>query len=206
MKRVTFIMVLAVLVCSFGVANADLVSMDGGKFGTDAITLDTETSLEWLDITFSTNYSYNQIIAETQSGGYFEGYRLATFTEMIGLWTNADIDLNYANVFTPINYGPISNLQSFIGTTNLDETQTWGMVDPTGSGTSTDMAAGLLFVDAETSGRYSPYYGFDSNFAREDFGSYLVKTTAVPLPSSIILLGTGLLGIMTVSRRKLKNS
>lgn len=45
-----------------GPAPGALTSIDDAIYGTDAITLDTETDLEWLDLEFSRGMAYNTAV------------------------------------------------------------------------------------------------------------------------------------------------
>lgn len=72
---------------------ADLQSSDDPIFGLDAIIYDTETGLEWLNLTFSEELSYLEVIDEMKPGGYFEGFRYATTTEIEDLYLHAGVPL-----------------------------------------------------------------------------------------------------------------
>ena len=41
-------------------------------------TRDTETGLDWLDVTETINKSYNEVEAQLKVGGKYQGYRFAT--------------------------------------------------------------------------------------------------------------------------------
>ena len=94
-----------------------LVSADDPVFGAGAITLDTATGLEWLDLGFSINRSYDDVSANLGPGGDFAGFRYASAAELITLYTNAGIVNVDTNVFEAVNLGPVSNLLNLTGTT-----------------------------------------------------------------------------------------
>ncbi len=96
-----------------------LVSADDPVFGVGSITLDTATGLEWLDLAFSVNRSFDDVSANFGPGGDFEGFRYATAAELITLYTNAGIVNVDTNVFEAVNYVPVRNLLDLTGETWL---------------------------------------------------------------------------------------
>ncbi len=63
--------------------------IDNGRF-----TTDTDTGLDWLDVTETVNMSYNDVIKEMGIGGKFEGFRYATaeeFNTFVGHYTDTII-------------------------------------------------------------------------------------------------------------------
>jgi hypothetical protein len=80
-----------VLLISTLVLRADLIQADSPRYGQNALTIDTATRLAWLDLPFSTNMSYQQVIAATQVGGLFDGFRYATVQEVSTLYADAGI-------------------------------------------------------------------------------------------------------------------
>ncbi len=55
------------------------------------ITRDTDTGLDWLDVTETRGLSYNQVAAQLGDGGDYEGYRYATMAEWDQLIINFGI-------------------------------------------------------------------------------------------------------------------
>jgi len=67
---------------SFSTAiNAEII--DNGPY-----TTDTETGLDWLDVTASVEKSYNYVSSQLEVGGKYEGYRYATAREFNTLVSN----------------------------------------------------------------------------------------------------------------------
>jgi PEP-CTERM motif len=97
-----------------GSASAALVSEDS-PFGTDTITLDTDTGLRWLDMTLSNGLSHDEVLQALQSGGTFEGFRLATSAELGQLFANAGFDLNEDGNFVPQNFTPAVTIGGLVG-------------------------------------------------------------------------------------------
>ncbi len=80
-----------VAVALFGAkpAQAVLVEVDLNTPGDGLVTRDTDTSLDWLDLTESTNLSFDQVEADV--GGFIsDGWRHATGAEVCALFAAAD--------------------------------------------------------------------------------------------------------------------
>ncbi len=64
--------------------NAALIGVqDHGTYFTD-----TQSGLDWLDVTASANRSYNDVSSQFGSGGDFDGWRYATAAEFGAMWDN----------------------------------------------------------------------------------------------------------------------
>ena len=222
-KSITTITSVFIITLAYGVSNvgAVLISSDS-TFGTDTITLDTDTGLQWLDLPLSTAYTYGETLDELQSGGIFDGYRLATQDEVLTLWENSGIDTGLLGSFVPENYNSIVDLMSFVGITShsgnlgagISFDYTYGNFDngivygePVEEGTWITLA-GISAVpfqesDYDLTGRASfgtVPFGNDN----ASHGSWLVVSTSVPEPSIIILFATGLIGLGFTRRRARK--
>ena len=68
MKHLYRNLLAAFLVACTGTAQASLVAL--GDF-----TTDTNTSLDWLDLDLTMGLSLNQVVAQTSSGGTFDGWQ-----------------------------------------------------------------------------------------------------------------------------------
>jgi hypothetical protein len=73
-------------------AQAELVETDWKADGDSLATLDTETGIEWLDLTETLGMSLTYVESETGVGGIFEGWRLPT---------SAEIDVFYDLIVDP---------------------------------------------------------------------------------------------------------
>ena len=69
-----------------GAANAELIKTDYKTTGDELATLDTETGIEWLDISETAGYNLNEISALIAEGGELEGWRMPTQTEVTNLF------------------------------------------------------------------------------------------------------------------------
>ena len=100
----------------------------------DLTTIDTVTGLEWLDITESVNLSYNDVAAELNTGGMFEGYRYANTAEIENLFdafglpqTSPDNDPDPTNGYIFINLFGQTNEEH---NTEFDRISSFGMSAP----------------------------------------------------------------------------
>ena len=124
-----YLLTLATLLVGLVLASttyAALLSKDS-TFGPNTITRDTDTGLDWLDLTLSTNRSYDDVITQFGIGGDYSGFRHATVAEVIELWNHAGIANSFATpvagpvvgglVFGPDDAlsGPITTLQGLFG-------------------------------------------------------------------------------------------
>jgi len=66
-------------------ANAILVEAMYKNHGDGLITIDTETHLQWLDLTETTSMSYDYVGSQFGVGGLFQGFRYATEAEFESL-------------------------------------------------------------------------------------------------------------------------
>jgi hypothetical protein len=103
-------------------ANAELQSRDS-EYGPATITRDTSSGLDWLDLTVTTNRSFNDISAQLGVGGQFEGFRYATTAEISAMWTSAGIvDITtqgplHGSNWTAANYDAAQTLAGLFGVT-----------------------------------------------------------------------------------------
>lgn len=81
-------------------------------FGTNSLTIDTSTGMEWLNLPYTDDLTYQQVAADMQPGGIFSGFRFATVQEVLGLYQSAGIPgLGYYPTSSPA----ISSFLSQIG-------------------------------------------------------------------------------------------
>jgi hypothetical protein len=160
-------------------------------------TIDTSTSLEWLDLTETQGYSYNEVEALLLPGGVFDEYRRATETEISNMFSS------FGLVSGPLNSTHNDFINLFGATTYQGNyPESFGYADS--SGHSMALVYGLDFYTPGEN--YLVYTGGllhnkSINFA--GFGSYLVK--AVPIPAGVWLFISGILGLIGFTKRRTAN-
>jgi hypothetical protein len=82
-------LIVTALLLSATSAQAELVETDWKNTGDALATLDTETGIEWLDLTQTDYMSINQAEGLTGEGGAFDGWRLPTRDEVTQMMVNA---------------------------------------------------------------------------------------------------------------------
>lgn len=203
-------------------ANAALVQADWKMAGDNAITLDTDSNLEWLDVSLSVNQSFNYVSTQFGTGGLYSGFRYATGDEVATLFTNAGINFNYSSSAADAN--KINSLISLVGAT-IDSNDYRGkslwtrgiaMQTPfdynrgTGAYQTTEAR---IYTEVQS---YGPSYTFYTaskgilrgawpiQAAQYDVGSWLVResVSAVPEPSAAWLFAAGLPLIGSIARRR----
>lgn len=207
--------------CVFGIgiwclsnapAQAALLSTNDSVFGGSAITLDTETGLEWLDLPFSLNLSYNSISTQFGSGGSFSGFRHASTTEVEALFIAAGIP-NIGNGNGSVaNIAPSQALIALVGATSFQ-----GIYPGTMGITGTSRFAGSHrsgLLDFYWNGDISVYnastdtYQTGDTVGFDNVGHWLVRepsSAAVPEPTTVLGLSTAAVGLF-LKKRNCKQS
>ena len=90
-------------------------------FGANAVTRDTATGLEWLNLTFSTNRGVDEVQAGLGPGGMFAGWRYATRDEVCALG-DGHFGLTDCDTFsfTPLNVAAAQTFINLLGPTAVD--------------------------------------------------------------------------------------
>jgi hypothetical protein len=171
LKSIAFIVFLTIS------GNAQSAFIDNGL-----TTIDTLTNLEWLDLTETEPFSYDQVEAELLIGGMFEGYRRATVDELNTMFANFGLATGIANQ-------PHLDFIALFGQTHSQDIfpETFGYAQlPDDSESEPSLFSGLAltygldFVGTSPPGWYKVLQGSlghntSTNFA--GFGSFLVVKT-----------------------------
>ena len=56
--------------------------------------IDTSTGLEWMDFGINNNQSYNYVTSQLGEGGVYEGWSLATSSQVYNMWANVFLGFN----------------------------------------------------------------------------------------------------------------
>lgn len=161
--------------------SAALETADDPVFGQGALTVDANSGLAWLDLSHTDGLSYNAVSAELGSGGQYSGFRYATEEEVLGFLSSAaiaELPGESAN-----NIGPITNLHSYVGTTDSGSSFSLGITGtphPTAGGHVVTVYAQL--TTSGTGAALTSFTAFDSTNAAS--GSWLVKPAGTA-PSDI---------------------
>jgi hypothetical protein len=187
-------------------ANAVLVSQDWQNANDKLITFDTETNLEWLDLTLTNGFSVNAALSDSR----FNDFRVATFSEVNFLFTNFGINLCQYCSNDP---NLVAQIIDLIGTTfyfpfsQIGENK--GFAGLYLEGSSYDD----VFVRAPSQVQYTLAVmddaNLDANFSGWPNGVFLVRdAVAVPVPSvpvpeipSMWLLCVGLVSLIGILRK-----
>jgi len=194
---------------------ASAALIDNGTFVTD-----TNTGLDWLDLTQTVNTDYSVVESQMGAGGQFEGWTLASYDQVITFLGNAggngvydgtndthDISsAHYDSGWNTENNGVVAPLLDMWGNFSIDPQ---------------DHSAHFIFNEQNIFGHYTMAYLFDtsksswgltsdlmeivttwSGVASTQVGAALVRPSAVPLPAAVWLFGAGLLSLLGLARKR----
>lgn len=194
-KTVAAFAIGSALLVGAPISQAALVPADLSTPGDALVTMDTNTGLEWLDLTQTVGLSYSSVAGGI--GGWVGlGFSFADVAQVQTLFTDAGI-VNFTGTVVPENYQGASLLVSLLG-----QTASGPSGEPLGSGfadlvpfSSTLVGAGGFGVFAGNTGSATimNYGMWTKTQSSPTMGVYMVRAVApVPEPSTIALLGVGL--------------
>ncbi|MEM7454698.1 MAG: PEP-CTERM sorting domain-containing protein [Planctomycetota bacterium] len=195
--------------CLFILTNhchADLVSMSDPVFGADSITLDTETGLQWLDLTQTAGLTIADVQAQQSPGQLFEGFNVASTSEMQTVISNGGWEFAYnTNFFNDAaKYSVAFELTETFGQTftNPDSRViTFGWVSDTN--TIGENYYNQIFARGSDFSSSAYVNTFTWPSARSDIGVWLYRTS-IPEPASGLVLSASLV-FASISRRRRTN-
>ncbi len=165
--------------------SAELLVLDWEVAGDNAITRDTTTNLDWLDLTATVGRSFNDVSRNLYLGGDFECFRHATFDEVFSLLTSVGWPVFGSNIFHPDAYQPLSLLQSLVGVTRdlgfmrVSHGKTADLVS--GSRNSVSIYVETRSLVGLTGGGYGVAY---DDTANDTVGHWMVHDECVAAPTT----------------------
>ena len=195
-----------------GSASATLVTGDDPTFGVGSITTDTDTDLQWLDVTSTIFISYDTIITQFDPGDLFEGWRHATSAEVATLFTHGGVSpLN--QTFAGVNSAMYA-LQTQIGyiLNNQPAHTTFAHIADAVISSGSRSVGALWQIDpANSLGGAASWTAYDGINSTPFFmhpttqatatGHFLVRAVAVPEPSSVLICSLPV-GVAAMAARK----
>ncbi len=211
------------------------VSANAAIIDHGAYTTDTATGLDWLDVTASQGRSYDDVAAQLGAGGDFEGWQFATTEQFITLLVNAT-GLATTEIANPYGYvlsnsDLTHDIVTLMGDTCADPTCTdpydirytygWLALPADGHQGAGNGEVAIIFdyhdyingigTDPRTLFGYGPDYPGDGRHSptgttNPGLGSFLVRTSVVPVPAAAWLFGSGLIGLIGMSRTRNRKS
>lgn len=183
-------------------AGATLIERDLDSSGDGLITYDSDTGLEWLDLTSTTNQSFDQISARLiDLNDDLYGFRYANSVDLnILFFISAGMS---ASAQFP-GETAVNDLISLIGTTLVSSNelkQTRGYYD---TGTVVDGKIGWAFLSINniySSAGVTDYAAFANNQSNYN-GSWLVRAASVPEPSTLAIFALGIIGLVSRKFKK----
>ena len=191
-RKKKILMIISIILTSFSVnTKATLIDIDN-------YTRDTDTALEWLDLTETVGLTYNEVQAQIMAGEELDGWRYADAAELISLIDSAGGDgvyggINMGNQWSADNNGVVSNLLEHWGD-SMGNNYMHVITDFNGLQTS-------LFYDSPDHDLASEqdyiYIGLHNdispNMKGSSFGHALVRESLpIPEPTMLFLITAGL--------------
>jgi hypothetical protein len=185
--------IIAAFCLGSGAADGALIVQDWQTAADGALTYDTETGLQWLDVDASFHRSFDDVSTQFGMGGNFEGFRYASEAETRLLFTHAGIP-DLSGEWNALNYLPIVELQELIGITWGSFGTTWGFTGDSGCCGLTIRVIGIRQQSNPLSSIFMQGIVVSSDHRPDEYvgfgGNWLVRS--IPEPTTLVLLGVAL--------------
>lgn len=179
------------------------ITVDWKVTGDNLILLDTNSGMEWLNLSQTRDLAYSTVLEESKNGGAFEGFRVAQLNDLVQLFNGFGLYLSNPNVDSGyfLNEQDTDKLVNIINATGSDF---YAYYDYTFlfPGLGELVKSTLMVPDFNSQG----YLGFDSGWFvdQASFGvsTWLVRdATSVAEPSLVYLLVISMGFLLYVRRR-----
>lgn len=187
-------------------AYAVLISGDDAVHGIGSITIDTVNNLEWLDVPLTQGLSFDDAAALTLPGEIFEGFRHATFPEIITLFDAAGLTGSTdaerfiaAQTFLSLFGVTATPADALVMNALYDDS-----LDPTNT-SLLEIGVAFVAVDTSVSKGFDDFFedSFLTTFSDVNIGNLLVRNAAaVPAPAGIFFIAPAVLLLGAMRKRK----
>lgn len=82
------------MITGLGSSQADVLLVNDIEYGPCSVIRDLDNGRDYLSLNFTAPYSYNEVLAHLGPGGLFEGWRVATMSEVDWMGRSSDIETN----------------------------------------------------------------------------------------------------------------
>ena len=189
---------------------ASLIVTDYAFHGDGLIVRDTNTGLDWLKLTETTNISYNEMLTKLTPGGDFYGFRYARVSDIDQLQISAGLPAGLFFTASTFYKSLIDDLINLVGATQASSTNSfsYGLTsDPFDPTTGIDDR--IIRGFALTLGGSAVQAVYDDNLAGQSVGSWLIRDSIdtavsqqIPTPSAVFLILSGILLLRTCIWRR----
>ncbi|MCA9304133.1 MAG: hypothetical protein KC996_08430 [Phycisphaerales bacterium] len=183
-------------------ANAEVILNAPSEFGATSVTVDVTNGLEFLDLgpTAVLSVSYDDMTTTyLAAGGTYEGWRYASYTEILSLFESAGVTVESNYLFPASTAIALSESLGITFSKGADIYRANGFFHSEVEGFASTFAFGAS-LNHDTDEYYATYEGWTylSSDNSAPAGHYLVR--AVPAPGSLAI--AGVFGMLCTHRRR----
>jgi len=201
MRAINLALLLLIQLFSINTAKASFSDfIDNGNY-----TSDTISGLDWYDVSLTQGQSYNDIIPLTNTGSSLSGWSFATASEFKSMLANF-LDIPSSGYYSPSS-GTLLPLITMLGSTSTSNNASAidGRVINGATTTQLDRALIVTRPNSEFNDLAISHNGIILNIDNDSaVGSFLVRQSVapVPVPAAFWLMGSGIIGLVSLSRKK----
>lgn len=170
------------------------------------ITRDTNSGLEWLDLSETQDLSFDQVSLLIAEGGALEGWQFASSAQVSQLLGEAGGTGTYNGTSSDNNIAA-PEILDLLGALDASATfrQSYLLMSDCVPATLCTNRHAVLLVDNFPVGSndyISLIHGFSADYNSPFVGSALVRTSVVPVPAAAWLFGSAVIGLAGIKRKK----